>query len=232
VGTNLWKTVDAQEFAMSDKLTVYGAQGSGSITVEAALTLMGIPFDLVEASTWDGPAQQAKVAGVNPLKQVPALVLPGGEVLTESAAILIWLGDSRPDAGLSPRLNDPRRAEYLRWMVYIPAAIYSMFWVRDDPSRLAADAAAETVIKERTADRIAECWRLMDSQTSPSPYILGDTFSLLDIYVTVVSRWTPGRRRFYAEAPRLADVVRRVDAEPRLAAFWPERFPFLPGWER
>jgi GST-like protein len=193
---------------------------------------MGIPYDVVEAATWDGAEQQAKVAAVNPLKQVPALVLPDGRVLTESAAILIWLGDSRPDAGLSPRLNDPRRAEYLRWMVYIPAAIYSMFWVRDDPSRLAADAAAEAVIKDRTAERIAECWRLMDAQVDPAPYILGGTLSLLDLYVTVVSRWTPGRRRFYAEAPKLADVVRRVDADPALEAFWPERFPFLPGWER
>jgi GST-like protein len=51
------------------------------------------------------------VAAVNPLKQVPALVLPGGQVLTESAAILIWLGDSRPDAALSPAAERPRRAE-------------------------------------------------------------------------------------------------------------------------
>ena len=41
----------------------------------------------------------------------------------------------------------------------------------------------------------------------------------------------PRRRRFYAEAPRLAEVVRRVDAEPRLQPFWAERFPFEPGWE-
>ena len=39
------------------------------------------------------------------------------------------------------------------------------------------------------------------------------------------SRWGPGRARFYVEAPKLAPVVRRVDADPRLAAFWAERFP-------
>jgi GST-like protein len=49
---------------------------------------------------------------------------------------------------------------------------------------------------------------------------------MLDLYVTVLSRWTPHRKRFYRVAPRMAQVVRRVDADPRLAEFWAERFPF------
>jgi GST-like protein len=54
---------------------------------------------------------------------------------------------------------------------------------------------------------------------------------VLDLYVTVVSRWAERRRRFYEVAPGMADVVRRVDADPRLAALWAERFPFEDGWE-
>ena len=41
----------------------------------------------------------------------------------------------------------------------------------------------------------------------------------------------PRRAAFYAAAPRMAEIVRRVDAEPRLAAFWADRFPFEEGWE-
>jgi GST-like protein len=107
-----------------------------------------------------------------------------------------------------------------------------MYWVRDVPSRLAADAAAEAVIQERTAERIAECWRRMDAQMPRGTgYLLGERIGMLDLYVTVISRWTPGRTRFYREAPRMAEVVRRVDAEPRLAEFWAARYPFTPGWE-
>jgi len=54
---------------------------------------------------------------------------------------------------------------------------------------------------------------------------------VLDLYVAVASRWTPRRRRFYAEAPGMAGVVRRVDALPALQDFWAERFPFDDGWE-
>lgn len=55
---------------------------------------------------------------------------------------------------------------------------------------------------------------------------------MLDLYVAVMSRWTPTRERFYREAPRMAEAVKRVDADPRLAAFWAARFPFVAGWEQ
>ncbi|MGJ7506888.1 glutathione S-transferase family protein [Variovorax sp. GT1P44] len=218
--------------AIPTPYTLYGAPGSGATPVHAALTLIGAPVEVVDVAPWKGEAERERLRHVNPMRQAPVLVLPSGEVMTESAAILIWLGDRYPEAGLAPRVGDPVRAQYLRWMTYIPAAIYSMFWVRDEPSRLAADAKGEAIIRERTADRIAECWRLMDAQVpSGTPYLLGDRMSMLDIYVTVVSRWTPRRSRFYREAPRMAEVVRRVDTDPRLADFWAARFPFTPDWE-
>jgi GST-like protein len=216
---------------MANAITVYGARGSGSVAVEATLTLLGVPYDLVDAPAELSEAFDATIEVVNPMKQVPALVLPSGEVMTESAAMLIGLADLHPEARMAPTPTDPKRAQYLRWMVYIPAAIYSIYWVRDVPSRLAANPEAEKVIMQRTAERIADCWRMMDEQVTPGRYILGDELSVLDIYVAVVSRWTPRRRRFYEVAPKMGEVVRRVDAEPRLRELWAERFPFVEGWE-
>jgi GST-like protein len=212
--------------------TIYGAAGSGSVPVEAALTLLGIDHEVVEAPTWEGEEQRDRVAPVNPMRQIPALITPDGETITESAAILIWLADSHPGSRLSPAIGDPRRAQFLRWMSFIPASIYSMFWVRDEPSRLVGeDDAAQAAVRDRTAGRIAACWAVMDAQVEPGDFILGDQMTVLDLYVAVASRWTPRRRRFYAEAPRMSQVVRRVDALPELAEFWPRRFPFEAGWE-
>jgi GST-like protein len=217
---------------MNQAYTIYGALGSGSVPVEATLTLLGQPYAVIEAPTWEGQAQQDKVAGVNPLKQIPALVTPDGETITESAAILIWLADNHPEARLAPSPDSPLRAQFLRWMVYVPAAIYSLFWVRDDPSRLVGpDPALQAQVKAATAERIADCWAMMERQVAPGRYLLGDDLTVLDLYVAVVSRWGPRRRRFYDVAPRMSQVVRRVDADPRLAAFWAERFPFFEGWE-
>jgi GST-like protein len=207
-------------------LIVYGAKGSGSVPIEAALTLLGRLYEVVEARTWESDEQRARVEAVNPMRQVPALVLPSGEVMTESSAILMWLAEQHPDGRLAPPPGDPMRAAYLRWMSFISASIYSLYWIRDDPLRLAADEAGVALVKTRTTERIAECWRLMEAQVSPGRYLLSDDLSVLDLYVTVVSRWGPKRQRFYEEAPKMAEVVRRVDQDPRLAAFWVERFPF------
>lgn len=216
---------------MADGYVIYGAAGSGSVPIEAALTLMGLPYTVIEGATWShDPEILARVAAVNPLKQIPALVTPAGETVTESAAILTWLADANPQARLSPPVDDPRRAQFLRWMTFIPASIYSLYWVRDDPARLVPPELADQV-KARTADRIADCWEMMDSQLTPGRYLLGDEMTVLDLYVTVVSRWGPRRRVFYQRAPGMAEVVRRVDADPRLREFWAERFPFEDGWE-
>jgi len=211
--------------------TIYGALGSGSVPVEATLTLLGQPYAVIEAPTWEGESQAAKVAVVNPLKQIPALVTPAGETITESAAILIWLADRHPQAGLSPALDAPERAQFLRWMTFIPASIYSLFWVRDEPSRLVGDdAEMQARVKAATAERILDCWAMMESQLEPGRYLLGDQMTVLDLYVAVVSRWGPRRVRFYEVAPRMAEVVRRVDADPRLTDLWEARINY-PGWE-
>ena len=166
------------------------------------------------------------------MRQLPAVIAPDGETMTESAAILIWLAERHPQAGLAPAAGDPGRGQFLRWMTFIPASIYSMYWVRDVPARLAGDDPEDQArILERTEDPIAECWRTMEGQLSPGRFLLGDRMTMLDLYVTVVSRWRPMRRRFYIEAPRMAEVVRRIDALPELADFWAARFPFEDGWE-
>ena len=206
---------------------VYGAAGSGSVPVEAALTLIGAPFEVVEAVTWEGETERDKVAGVNPMRQIPALVTPEGETLTESAAILIWLAERHPEAALAPEPCDPRRGQFLRWMSFVPAAIYSMFWVRDEPSRLGGDdPAAQARIRARTAERIANCWGVMESQLRPDRFLLGPELTVLDLYVAVASRWTPHRERFHQVAPQMGEVMRRVDDLPELRDFWPRRFPF------
>ena len=207
--------------------TVYGAAGSGSVPVEAALTLMGAAYHVIEAATWEGEAERDKVAAANPMRQIPALITPEGETLTESAAILLWLTERFPEAGLAPPPGDPRRGQFLRWMSFIPASIYSMYWVRDQPGRLVGDdAEAQATVLERTADRISHCWSAMEAQVAPGRFLMGEDLTVLDLYVAVVSRWRPLRSRFHAVAPRMGEVVRRVDALPQLQDFWAERFPF------
>jgi GST-like protein len=210
--------------------TLYGAAGSGSVPVEAALTLIGAPYQVVETPTWEGEAERARVAPVNPMRQIPALVTPEGETITESAAILIWLAERHPKAALAPKPEEAARGQFLRWMSFIPASIYSMYWVRDEPDRLAGDdPEAQERIRRRTAERILHCWSVMETQISPAEFLLGSDPTVLDLYVAAVSRFTPGRDRFARAAPQMNAVVQRVDALPQLVALWARRFPETPA---
>jgi GST-like protein len=211
---------------MTPPLTLYGATASGSIAVESALTLLDIPYTLVEGATWADDDARERVATRNAMRQVPTLVFASGEVMTESAAILMHLADTHPQARLAPPVqDDARRRQYLRWMVYVSSAIYSLHWIKPDVRRIGAPPEARDSVVDAVHERIAFCWAHMDAQLAPGLYLLGDELSVLDLYVTVVSRFGPWRERFYQVAPTMGAVVRRVDAEPRLVDFWARRFP-------
>jgi GST-like protein len=207
------------------ELVLYGAAASGSVAVEATLTLLNIPFKLIEGATWASEAARKHVGKQNAMRQIPTLVLPDGEILTESAGILLYLADAHPESRLSPGVNEPARRQFLRWLFFVSSAIYSLHWIKPDVGRIGAPQSARDDVVRAVHDRIAFCWRAMDAQLSPSAYLLGDDLTVLDLYVAVISRFGPWRERFYAEAPRMAPAIRRVDSDPRLQALWVSRFP-------
>jgi GST-like protein len=204
---------------MPEPFVLHGEANSGAVAVEAALTLIGLPYQVVETTTGDPDGSPG-----TPYGQVPALRLPGGEVMTESAAILVWLADSHPAARLSPAWDAPARPAFLRWMAFVSAQIYAHYWARDFPVRVVKDAAAQAEVKASLNARIAHGWGVVEAGITPGRYLLGDELTVLDLYVTVVSRWTPRQALHEQIAPRLGEVVRRVESDPRLATLWAERF--------
>lgn len=204
---------------MAENFVVYGERGTGSVAVEAALTLLGADYRVENV-----PEEQLGSIP-NPMAQVPALLLPGGELVTESAAILVWLADAHPAARLAPAIDSPLRPAFLRWMAFVSSAIYAHYWARDFPSRLVKDPAAQVEVKASLNARIAHGWGVMEAGVNAGRYLLGDETTVLDVYVTVVSRWTPRQALHERIAPKIGEVVRRVEADPRLATLWAERFP-------
>ena len=110
-------------------------------------------------------------------------------------------------------------------MFFVSSAIYALHWIKPDVRRIGAPERARDAVVDAVHERIAFCWKTMDSQLSPGAYLLGEHLSVLDLYVAVVSRFGPWRERFYAEAPRMTPAIRRVDDDPRLKALWSSRFP-------
>ncbi|RKQ94191.1 glutathione S-transferase N-terminal domain-containing protein [Maricaulis maris] len=206
--------------------TLYGKAGFGSVCVEAALELVGAEYDFVEADPLGDEADQRRVRAINPAGQVPALILPDDSVMTESAAILIWLGDRYPEAGIAPAIDAPERAEYLRWMLFLAASIYSTFTLSDGPERFHPDPATHETLLALTNQRRNDMWTLMNDafDGAPGRFLLGDSLSLLDVYVAMMCRWSPGRSSFARVCRALLPVVEATEADPIIAEVWARNF--------
>lgn len=198
-------------------------KGCGSAIVEAALELADLPYTVDEIH-YDKPGpEQDRLRAANPLGQVPTLILPDGAVMTESAAIILHISDRAPQAGLVPAADDPLRPVFLRWLLFLVAAIYPTFTYGDDPGRWVRQEAANDLRASTDAHR-EKLWRHIETQIAAPPWWLGERFSALDIYVSVMSRWRPRRGWFAEHCPKLHGIARQVDGLPGIARTWARNY--------
>ena len=199
---------------------VLGCRGCGSAIVEAALVLAGIAYEREEAdyATKEG---HAKLEQLNPLVQVPTVVLPDGTVMTESAALVLYIDGLVPDLCLVPSLRDPLRREFLRWLMFLVAAVYPTFTYGDEPAKWTEGGADE--LRNSTDEHRKSLWRLVEGAVR-GPWFLGEQPSALDLYVSVMTRWRPRREWFAETCPRLHKIALAVDEDARLTQVWATNF--------
>lgn len=196
--------------------TLFGYKGSGSAAIECALEVAQAPYKVVAAASWDTSSSVEALSRVNPLKQVPTLVLPDGTALSESAAILIHLGLQFPEAGLLPH-SPAHRATAMRGLIFIAANCYSAISVIDFPERWLADPsdAAKDNLRAGSKARLYANWEIFADSLPTGAYLCGDTPGAIDILAAVVSRWDGARQHLSHTRPAFAEVLQRVDRNER-----------------
>src|SRR5207248_2274883 len=148
----------------------------------------GLPFEIEELDDLFKSAEaRAKLAPANPLTQVPTLVLPDGQVMTESAAITLHLADVTGSRDLVPAAGEAVRPAFLRWLVFLVANLYPTFTYADDPSRFVPGEAAQRSFRANVDAYAQRLWRQVDAAAG-EPRFLGERLSALDIYVAVMTR--------------------------------------------
>jgi len=193
----------------------------GSAAVEVVLQLANQPYEYVKTSFWDQNEHFAELNRANPQAKVPTLVFDDGTVMTESAAMLMYFAEMVP--GLIPS-DAPARAQFYRWMIFIPANIYAMFDIGDVPSRWVEGEATQAALKEKSVEQQKFFWGLLEQNLLPAPYVLGGQMTALDVYIAMVSRWRPGRDWFNAQCPKLAKAVALTEQHPVVAKIWEKNF--------
>lgn len=196
------------------KFTLYALEGWGSTIVEAALAAAGLDY-AIETVDPRGKGQD-RLLKLNPLGQLPTLVLPDGRVMTESAAIILHIADLKPEAGLVPPPGHPTRPDFLRWLVFLVAAIYPTFAVGDVPQRWIAGEANQAALTRGAIEQRCRMW-LMVEGAAGGPWFLGERFSAIDLYLGAMTHWRPRREWFEANCPKLHAIALKADTHPALA---------------
>ncbi len=212
---------------------LFGYPGSGSAAIECALALAGLPFEQRQAASWDPKSELEALTRVNPLQQIPTLVLPDGGVLSESAAILIHLGLSHPASGLLPA-EPAARAQAIRGLVYIAANCYAAISISDYPERWLhePDEASCERLRIGTRERLHAHWCLFADTfgallpaPDAGPLQRPDALALL---ATVVSRWSGTRPCLAKERPGFLAQLQSIEQHPAVRAVFERHWPTQP----
>ena len=202
--------------------TLYGDLGSGAFSAEAALAEAGAPYTFEMVSLEKGEQKHPEFLAINPSGKIPALRLSEGQIVTESAAILLTLADHFPQARLLPPQGSQARAQAYRWLAFMAGEIYPIVEMVDYPERFAPGDAEglRRVAKDRIRERI-----LIVERMAEGPYLLRHGFTILDIYAAMFTRWSLEPEWKLANLPRLMALAHTVSQRPAIAPIWARHFP-------
>jgi glutathione S-transferase len=169
-------------------LTLYYATNTCALASHIALEEAGAAFE----TRWVdfGAAEQTKpeYLKINPKGRVPALVTEHG-VLTETPAILAYIAQRYPEAGVAP-LDDPFAfAELQAFMSYLCATVHVAHAHRARGYRWADDPAAFEAMKKKVPQSVGACFALIEKGMLRGPWVMGDAYTIADPYLFTLARW-------------------------------------------
>lgn len=192
--------------------TLYYAPGTASMAVHLALLETSAPHALKRVDLVGGEQKTAAYLALNPNAVVPTMLVDGKPVY-ECAALLLLLAERHPDVRLAPAPGSPMRGLYLQWMLHLANVVQPAFRIWFSPEKYAGEGAAAA--KEVARQQIEGAWQHFDTFVAAhGPYALGADFGVLDIYATLLMRWSRNMPKPATEWPTLSNYVTRMKARP------------------
>lgn len=191
-------------------MKLYYSPGACSLAVNIALHEAGIPFTLERV---DNKAKVTKSGenfwDVNPKGVVPVLTLDGGETLTEAAPLLQYVAGQKPEAGLTPKPGSMEYYRMLEWLNFCATELHKQFTplFKDNTPGDYRVIAKENVLA---------AFNHVDGHLSGRQWLAGDSFSIADIYLFVISNWARFQQIDIAQWPNVKALQERVRARPKV----------------
>jgi len=198
--------------------TLYFSPGTASLPVHLALLELGVAHDLKRVDLAGGEQNSAAYLALNPNAVVPTLLVDGKPVY-ESAAILILLAERHPEARLAPAPGTANRGLFLQWMLHFANVVQPAFRIWFSPEKYAGAGAATA--KDIARRQIEGAFEQFDAFVAAhGPFALGADLTVLDIYATMLMRWSRNMPKPATSWPALAALASRIKARPTWAKLY------------
>lgn len=189
-------------------ITLYHHPHSRAATVVWMLEEVGVPYEIRHVDLKTGEQKSEEVTRLNPMGKVPVLV-DGEAVITETAAIGLWLADRYAPGRLAPALDDPARGTYLRWSLFAPSVI--------EPAAMARGAGWEFRPAQAGFGSFDAMQQTLSAAIGDGPWLLGERFTMADVVVGSTVRWFM-RFKMLDARPEYTAYVERLSARPACRA--------------
>ncbi|MEY4416857.1 MAG: Glutathione S-transferase [Pseudomonadota bacterium] len=193
--------------------TLYYSPGACSLSPHIVLHESGLPFQAIPAPTKTKQLPDGSdYRRINPLGYVPLLQLPDGQTLTEGTVIAQYIADQVPALGLAPAAGTLARYRLMEWMSFISTELHKGgFTPLFNP-------AANDDFKASSRERLATRFAHVEAALADRDFLLGDTFTVADAYLFVVTGWTRPTGIDLTPWPRIVAFRARVAARPAVQA--------------
>jgi glutathione S-transferase len=185
--------------AEAEKIVLFHCPNSRSSGALTLLEELGAPYELHVMNMQKGEQRQPAYLAVNPMGKVPA-ILHGDVLVTEQIAVMLYLGDLFPEAGLTPAIGDKRRGPYLRWMAFYagcfePALVDKAMKREPGPTAMSPYGDLQLVIAA------------VEAQLRTGPYFLGQDYTVADVLWGSALGWMTA----FGLIPATAEIKAYVD---------------------
>ena len=190
---------------------------TGSLAIEAALTEAGVDFEIVPINIRAEEQHSEEFGRINPRRQLPALMLPDGSIMTEGAAMLLHIADAFSETGLAPEPGSTARAQHDRWLFFMAVNVYEGELRKIVPEKYTEDPACAISVKNAANAYVDRHYKLLDDAIGDAPYFFGENITVLDIYIWMLAQWMD-REWLARECPKVRRLGDAVAVRPKIGS--------------
>ena len=200
---------------------LYYVPGNASLAPHIVFEEIAAPYELRVVDRDSNEHKSADYLKLNPSGLIPALV-DGDLVLTEAAAICLYLADRHPESKLAPAFGTPERAQFYKWLMYLTNTLQAELITYFYPHRLGSESA-KGIVQAHAEARIGEMLDLIENQLATNAsnqkgaWLMGNQYTVVDAYLMMLCRWTRGFTRPARARLHLNNFLAAMLARPAVA---------------